>query len=38
MPRKEILAKENAAKKEIVAKGMTKITYLFKLQLSYETM
>ena len=38
MPRKERLAKENSAKKEIAAKGMKKIIYLFKPQLSNETM
>ena len=39
MPRKGKLAKENATKKkEIAAKGTEKITYLFKQQLSNETM
>ena len=38
MPRKEGLAKENAAKQEIAAKGTKKITSLFKPQLSNETM
>ena len=37
MQRKEKLAKENAAKKEIAAKGTKKITYLLKPQLSNET-
>ena len=39
MSRKEWLAKENAAKKkENAAKGTKKITYLFKAQVSNETM
>ena len=38
MPKKERLAKENTAKKEIVAKGTKKITCLFKPQLSNEIM
>ena len=38
MPKKERLAKENTAKKEIVAKGTKKIICLFKPQLSNEIM
>ena len=38
MPRKERLAKENAEKKEIAAKGTKKITCLFQPQLFNETM
>ena len=38
MPNKERLAKENAAKTENAAKGTKEINYLFKPQLSNETM